>query len=84
MFQNHPNPFNPTTNIVYTIPESGLVQLMVYDILGNEVVELVNENQSAGKYSVEFNANNDLASGIYIYTITINEYSNSRKMIYLK
>ena len=72
MEQNYPNPFNPTTTIQYSIPNvaSGFslskVQLKIYDLLGREVVELVNENQSAGNYEVKFDASN-LTSGIYFY-----------------
>ena len=63
--QNYPNPFNPSTKIEYSIPEASFVQLKVYDILGNEVAELVNEEQSAGTYRADFTAGN-LASGFYI------------------
>jgi hypothetical protein len=81
--QNYPNPFNPTTSIVYQIPRSGLVTLKVYDILGKQVAELVNENQEAGKYSVNFSGSN-LPSGIYIYELKANDYLQSRKMVLLK
>jgi len=63
--QNYPNPFNPSTKIEYSIPEQSLVQLKVYDILGNEVASLVNEEQSAGSYRTDFNGEG-LASGMYI------------------
>ncbi|WP_337873146.1 T9SS type A sorting domain-containing protein, partial [Ignavibacterium sp.] len=70
--QNYPNPFNPTTKIKYTIPDVGsglaLTVLKVYDILGNEVVTLVNDYKPAGSHEVEFNADH-LASGIYFYKL---------------
>jgi hypothetical protein len=86
--QNYPNPFNPTTKIRYSIPrdvkgEKQEVKLVVYDILGKEVVTLVNEEQTAGNYEVEFNGKN-LASGVYIYRIQASEYVNSKKIILLK
>lgn len=81
--QNYPNPFNPTTNIEYTIPEASFVQLKVYDILGNEVATLVNEEQSAGTYRADFIANN-LASGLYIAKLQAGNYSQTIKMSLLK
>ncbi len=67
--QNYPNPFNPSTVINYQLPQAGKVILKVYDILGNEIITLVDENKDAGSYSVTFDASN-LASGIYIYELT--------------
>lgn len=81
--QNYPNPFNPTTNIGYTIPESGFVTLKVFDMLGREVVELVNGNKSAGQYTVEFNASG-LPSGTYIYKLSVGNYTQVKKMSLLK
>ncbi|MCL4279869.1 MAG: T9SS type A sorting domain-containing protein, partial [Ignavibacteriaceae bacterium] len=81
--QNYPNPFNPTTTISYSIKSPGLVSLKVYDILGTEVASLVNENQEAGNYSVEFNAYN-LTSGIYFYTLTSGNFVETKKLILLK
>jgi len=81
--QNYPNPFNPSTNISYSIPEKGLVTLKVYDMLGNEIVELVNEEKEKGNYSIDFVANN-LASGVYIYTIRSKNFVESKRMILLK
>ncbi|MBU2471836.1 MAG: T9SS type A sorting domain-containing protein, partial [Bacteroidetes bacterium] len=66
--QNYPNPFNPTTTINFSIPKSGLVTLKVYNILGQEVASLVNEEMKAGNYRVNFNANG-LASGVYFYKL---------------
>ena len=81
--QNYPNPFNPLTKITYSIKEGGLLKLRVYDILGNEVAELINETKAAGDHSFEFNASN-IPSGVYIYTLQVNGYSDSKKMILLK
>ena len=83
LYQNYPNPFNPSATINYSIKDAGNVRLKVYDIIGNEVGELVNQNLSPGNYSVEFNAN-DLPSGVYIYTIQVNNIFDSKKMILLK
>ena len=81
--QNYPNPFNPSTQIGYQIP-SGLnsihVKLIVYDILGNEVEVLVNENKAPGKYNVEF-SRSDLTSGVYFYKLLAGSYSEVKKMI---
>jgi hypothetical protein len=81
--QNYPNPFNPTTTINYQLPQDGFVTIKVFDILGKEVVTLVHENKQAGYYSSNFDANK-LTSGIYFYTIRINNYIESKKMMLLK
>jgi hypothetical protein len=86
--QNYPNPFNPSTVIKYSIPtdvrgEMQEVRLTVYDILGNEVATLVNENQKAGNYQVTFNAKN-LSSGIYFYRLQSGNFVESKKMMLIK
>jgi hypothetical protein len=81
--QNYPNPFNPSTTIKYGISERSFVELRVYDILGREVASLINEEQDAGYYNIEFNANN-LASGVYLYKLTAGEFIETKKMILLK
>ncbi len=89
--QNYPNPFNPTTTINYTISNVGdanfasptTVKLIVYDILGQEVATLVNKKQTAGEYSVRFNASK-LPSGIYFYTLRAGNFAQTRKMILMK
>ena len=81
--QNYPNPFNPSTQIKYSIKEAGLVQLKVYDILGKEVANLVNENIEAGFYSVNFNAS-QLSSGIYFYKLQSGTFVSSKKMLLIK
>ncbi len=81
--QNFPNPFNPSTTIRYSIPLENKVVLKVYNVLGKEVATLVNKNQQAGNYSVNFNASG-LSSGIYIYKISAGLYTASKKLILLK
>ncbi|MGB5895936.1 MAG: T9SS type A sorting domain-containing protein [Ignavibacteriaceae bacterium] len=78
--QNFPNPFNPSTKISYGIQEAGVVTIKVYNILGSEVVTLVNEHKPAGNYEVSF-GEVELASGIYIYRLTANNFIQTRKMI---
>ncbi|MEW6196948.1 MAG: T9SS type A sorting domain-containing protein [Bacteroidota bacterium] len=80
---NYPNPFNPTTTIKYQLPEAGMVTLKVYDILGKEVAELVNETKAAGYYEVSFDASK-LTSGVYIYSIHAGKFVESKKMILLR
>ncbi len=81
--QNYPNPFNPNTVIKYQLPISSQVAIKVYDLLGNEIKTLVNEEKPAGFYEVEFNASN-LSSGFYIYKITAGNFIQTKKMIVLK
>lgn len=81
--QNYPNPFNSSTSISYSIAEVGFVSLKIFDILGQEVSTLVNEEKGAGMYDAIFNAS-ELTSGVYIYTLQLNGYSQSRKMILLR
>ena len=81
--QNYPNPFNPSTTIRYQLPQDGLVTLKIYDILGREVKTLVNEEKAKGRYEVNFNASN-LASGVYLYRIRVNDYVAVKKMMLIK
>lgn len=81
--QNFPNPFNPSTEIHYSIPVKGNVSLRVFDLLGNEIATLVNTEKPAGSYAVTFDAAG-CSSGIYFYTITTGGTSKSKKMIVLK
>ena len=78
--QNYPNPFNPSTKISYGIQEAGVVTIKVYNILGSEVATLVNEHKPAGNYEASF-GKNELASGVYIYRLTVNNFIQTRKMI---
>ncbi|HSW56371.1 MAG TPA: T9SS type A sorting domain-containing protein, partial [Ignavibacteriaceae bacterium] len=81
--QNYPNPFNPATTIAYSIPKEAQVSLKIYDVMGREVVELVNGKQSSGSYNVEFDASS-LASGTYFYKLTAGEFVSVKKMVLLK
>ncbi|BDQ03916.1 T9SS type A sorting domain-containing protein [Ignavibacterium sp.] len=81
--QNYPNPFNPTTVISWQSPVASHQTLKVYDILGNEVVTLVDEYREAGRYKVEFDASS-LASGVYIYKLTAGSFTSSKKMMVVK
>ncbi len=81
--QNYPNPFNPTTKIEYAIPSDNLVQIKIYNILGKEVMTLLNEYKKAGTYSIDFNASS-LSSGVYFYKIVSGRNSEIKKMILLK
>jgi hypothetical protein len=81
--QNYPNPFNPTTTVRYQLPKAGHVQIKVYDAIGKEVATLVNEHLESGRYEVRFGENN-LPSGMYIYTIKVNDYFASKKMLLIK
>ena len=81
--QNFPNPFNPATNIKYQLPNAVQVTIKVYDILGREVVTLVNEEKPAGYYEVQFNASN-LSSGCYFYRIITKDFVKTMKMMLVK
>ena len=81
--QNYPNPFNPSTLIRYKLPIDGQVSLKIYDVLGNEIETLVNKQQTAGNYEVNFDASL-LSNGIYFYQLTTNGFSKTLKMILLK
>lgn len=83
LMQNYPNPFNPATIISYQIPVSGLVQLKVFNALGQEIAFLVNENKYPGKYEVKFNASK-YPSGIYLYQIKCGNFIMTKKMLLLK
>ena len=83
LYQNYPNPFNPVTNIKFSIPGNSSVRLKVYNILGKEIGVLVNERMKAGTYQISFDASK-LASGIYYYKLTSNNFSDTRKMIFIK
>lgn len=88
LYQNYPNPFNPTTRIRFAIPsntknETSNVVLKVYDVLGNEIITLINEKKNAGIYEVEFNSSN-LAGGVYFYQLKADNHLETKKMILLR
>ncbi|MCX6149368.1 MAG: T9SS type A sorting domain-containing protein [Ignavibacteriales bacterium] len=81
--QNYPNPFNPTTRIKFSIPQIGLVTIKVYNLLGNLVTTLVNQDKPAGNYEVEFNGAG-LSSGVYFYTLQSGSFREIKKFILIK
>jgi hypothetical protein len=83
LYQNFPNPFNPTTKIKYSIARASYVKLKIYDIIGSEVAELVNEEKPIGSYEVWLDGSK-LASGVYIYRLQAGSFINTKKMILLK
>ncbi len=83
LHQNYPNPFNPSTKIRYEIPVEEYVSIKIYDLMGREIITLVNGIRKAGKHEVEWNAGN-FTSGVYFYTIKSAYYSNTKKLILLK
>jgi hypothetical protein len=83
LFQNMPNPFNPVTSISYMVDVSGKVELEVYNVLGNKVTSLVNEEQTPGFYSVQFDGR-DMPSGVYFYKLTTGEKTLTKKMLLAK
>ncbi|PJA97032.1 MAG: hypothetical protein CO129_03370, partial [Ignavibacteriales bacterium CG_4_9_14_3_um_filter_34_10] len=88
LFQNYPNPFNPSTTIKYSIPnnmksEMSNVKIVVFDILGNVVATLVNENKAAGNYEVKFDGSN-LSSGVYFYKLQSGSFVQTKKFLLMK
>jgi CubicO group peptidase (beta-lactamase class C family) len=83
LHQNYPNPFNPSTTISFQIPELSSISLTVYDVLGNEIAVLVQEERKSGKYEIEFNRS-DLSSGVYFYQLRADNYLQTKKMILLQ
>jgi hypothetical protein len=81
--QNYPNPFNPTTYISFGLPEAAFVTLKIYDLLGNEIATLVNDNISAGMHNVAFDASS-YPSGVYLYKIQAGTFIVTKKMVLLK
>ena len=83
--QNYPNPFNPSTNIQYALKTASKVSLKVFDVLGREVMTLVNEEKTAGTYDVQFNTGaQKLTSGVYFYRLIADNYAETKKMILMK
>ena len=88
LYQNYPNPFNPTTTLQYDLPMDGLVNITIYDMLGNVINQLVNEVQKPGYKSIQWNATNNqgqpVSAGVYLYSIEAREFRQTKKMILLK
>jgi len=81
--QNYPNPFNPVTNIKFAIPTTGYVKLVIFDVLGREIASLVNDNMTAGSYTVDFDASS-LSSGVYFYRLDAGDFTQTKKMLLVK
>jgi len=88
LHQNYPNPFNPITSLRYNLPNDGLVNITIYDMMGRIVKTLVNSSQTAGFKSVQWNATNNknepVSAGLYLYTIQAGEFRQTKKMVFLK
>lgn len=88
LYQNHPNPFNPTTTLRYDLPEDGMVNITIYDMMGRRVISLVNDHQTVGYKSIQWNGKNNLgepvSAGMYIYMIKTGEFMQTKKMVLLK
>ena len=88
IYQNHPNPFNPTTTLRYALPEDAQVNIIIYDMMGRIVKTLVNSSQTAGYKSIRWNATNDrnepVSAGLYLYTIQAGEFRQTKRMVLLK
>jgi len=86
--QNYPNPFNPSTTIAYQLPSAETVRITIYDLTGRNVLELLNETKEAGSYTAKWDGRNQLggqvASGLYIYQIQAGQFTQSRKMLFMK
>ncbi len=83
LHQNYPNPFNPSTTIKFSVPQTSYVSLKIYDALGREIAELVNEELQTGSYQVEFDGSN-LSSGVYFYTLKAGKFLSTKKLVLMK
>ncbi|MDC0165319.1 T9SS type A sorting domain-containing protein, partial [bacterium] len=88
LHQNYPNPFNPTTSLRYDLPNDGLVNITIYDMMGKIVKTLVNGSQTAGFKTIQWNATNNknepVSAGLYLYTIQSGNFKQAKKMVLLK
>ena len=88
LYQNYPNPFNPRTTISYTLPTASDVRLSIYDILGQKIKTIVGKRQTAGTYEIRWDGRNEkaenVASGIYLYSLKVNEHIITKKMVLLR
>jgi len=83
LYSNYPNPFNPSTKIKYSIPQTSQVQIKIFDVLGNEIETIVNEEKPAGTYELTWNAVN-LPSGVYFYHLCAGSFIGTKKMMLIK
>jgi len=83
LYQNYPNPFNPTTNIQFDLKEAGHVTILVYNTLGQMVTKVVDRDMVAGRHDVAFDASS-MASGLYMYSISVNGFSDLKKMVLIR
>ena len=83
LYNNYPNPFNPSTKIKFNVPSISDVTIRIYDVLGNEIETLVNQEKTAGTYEVEFNSEG-ISSGIYLYKITAGDFTQTKMIILMK
>ena len=81
--QNYPNPFNPSTKIKYSVPQTSQVQVKIFDVLGNEIETLVNEEKLAGTYEITWYAES-LPSGVYFYRLQVGDFVETKKMLLMK
>lgn len=88
IFQNYPNPFNPTTVISYSLPTAGIIELSVFSSIGEKVITLVSGQQNSGNHSITWNGKNQngyvLPSGMYYYSMTFKNFTQTRKMLLIK
>jgi flagellar hook assembly protein FlgD len=88
LYNAYPNPFNPVTTLHYDLPENGLVNITIYDMVGRVVSNLVSSQQRAGYKSIQWNATNSagqpISAGLYLYTIKAGEFRQTKKMVLLK
>lgn len=85
LYQNYPNPFNPSTTIEYQLPQSGIVSLKIYDLLGREIAELINEYKSAGRHKKQFDGGKyNLSSGVYFYSLSVDSFIESKVFTFFK
>jgi hypothetical protein len=88
LYNNFPNPFNPVTSLRYELPEDALVNITIYDMIGRQVKILVNSSQTAGYMTIQWDATNDrnepVSAGIYLYTIQVGDYTQTKKMVLLR
>lgn len=85
LYQNYPNPFNPSTTIEFLLPQSGIVSLKVYDLLGREITELINEYKPAGRHKKQFDGGQyNLSSGVYFYSLSVDGLIESKIFTFLK